>query len=257
MVELPAEKLLSLVFIVSGSIAALLLFLIIALVQFYVIKVRKQKELLATIVSTQENERIQIAREFHDNLGAMISLSISGLENLTHIDDAEKQKQSIRFLANNLNETRISLKDTIRNLAPGSHAGFNWIEELQRLALGIPQVQLKITIEVSGEPVIYSHLNQTNLFRIVQELINNGIKHSGAGYILISLVFLDDLLEISYEDNGKGFDSSNASAIEGFGMKSLEARTKTMCGRSAFQSSPGNGTRWNFRFSHKQLKDAN
>ncbi|HMX78526.1 MAG TPA: ATP-binding protein, partial [Chitinophagaceae bacterium] len=80
------------------------------------------------------------------------------------------------------------------------------------------------------------------IYRIVQELINNAIKHSGASHILVQLIQQDEEnLNITVEDNGKGFDASQTTANTA-GLRNVSSRVKYLNGKMDIQSHPGNGT---------------
>ena len=83
---------------------------------------------------------------------------------------------------------------------------------------------------------------ETVLYRVIQETVNNVIKHSGANSLDIQLNRDEDGINAMIEDNGKGFDSSKIDAFEGIGLKNIRTRVNFLKGNVDFSSSPGSGT---------------
>jgi signal transduction histidine kinase len=83
---------------------------------------------------------------------------------------------------------------------------------------------------------------ETILYRVIQECVNNVIKHSGADTLDISLIRDEDGISATVEDNGHGFDSSDKQKFEGIGLKNIISRIAYLKGEVDFDSSPGRGT---------------
>lgn len=256
MVELSPEKIIAVAIWTSIGAGLLIFFLGWALLRYYNAMVKKQQELVTTMVSTQEKERLRIARDMHDNFGNIfttIQLEISTLENIT---DINKMRKSFNHLNDNIELAKKELKYNVSQLAPGNLKTLKWLDELARFKELFETANLKLNIEVSGHVLTYSELNQTNLFRICQELINNMLKYAKADTVDFFITFTKTHLEIEYIDNGIGFNLEEKMDM-GFGLKSLKARTETMNGKCNCYSSLGEGTKWNFTFLHKNLLNKN
>jgi signal transduction histidine kinase len=122
----------------------------------------------------------------------------------------------------------------------GILATINWFcRECQNTCPSI-QIEKEITLQ---EREIPDRL-KTVIYRILQEAMNNVAKHSRASSVRISLVERENRIELSIEDNGRGFDLSEAKdALAGFGLTSLRERTDLSGGAYSIQSLPGKGTR--------------
>ena len=92
-----------------------------------------------------------------------------------------------------------------------------------------------------------------NLFRIIQELVNNSVKHSNCSEISISLSYASDILNLQYSDNGNGFDSKMVRE-KGMGLSNIDARTKLFNGKYTLESVPGKATAYNFIFDYSPVK---
>jgi len=82
---------------------------------------------------------------------------------------------------------------------------------------------------------------ERHVYRIVQEVITNTLKHAQADHLTIQLIKKGDVLGITAEDNGKGFDLSLKDSASGIGLKNIEARVEKLNGELTFDSSPGHG----------------
>ena len=80
------------------------------------------------------------------------------------------------------------------------------------------------------------------LYRVIQECVNNVIKHSGANHLDISLIKDEEGISATVEDNGKGFDTSKQETFEGIGLKNIISRIAYLKGTVEWESSPGKGT---------------
>jgi signal transduction histidine kinase len=86
------------------------------------------------------------------------------------------------------------------------------------------------------------HTRQVVLYRIMQELVNNAIKHAEASQILVLLQQTDNTLFLTVEDDGKGFDTTVGNKLKGAGLANIEARVEFLGGKIDIQSEPGTGT---------------
>ena len=80
------------------------------------------------------------------------------------------------------------------------------------------------------------------VYRIVQELLNNAVKHSGAAIILVQVMRHDNNLTITVEDNGKGFNKEEVQLMKGTGLKNIQSRVDYLKGQLDIKSTPGKGT---------------
>ena len=194
----------------------------------------------------QEEERMRIATDLHDRLGSMLStvkLLFSALDEKIDKNQEENKKQYEK--ANNLlDEACVEVRRVSHNLGTGMVANFGLvraIEELcesidesgkmkcQLLTYGIEEAKLKLKVEVG-------------IYRIVQELFNNVIKHSKAKKLTVQLNALEEELSITVEDDGVGFDPVKVRQKGGMGLNNLEQRAQNLGGTLHIDSRKGKGT---------------
>jgi signal transduction histidine kinase len=206
-------------------------------------KARQQEEILRNTISAQENERKRIAQDLHDEVGAMLSvvkLNVGRIEKKTEEPVAKELAAETKSY---LDEVITQVRRISRSLLPPSLEKLGLYFAFEELANWVNKSeQLKIVCWKGGEQFRFDNKKELAIFRIVQELLNNAIKHSEATVIYINSRFSPNKnLMISVTDNGKGFylkEKTNA----GLGLKNLESRSQIMDAKFKMKSTPGKGT---------------
>ena len=244
--------------IVITAIIVLLATLIITLIYLYQkkqlayhenldkLKLDNEKNILKTQVEIQENTFENISREIHDNIN--LSLTLAKL-NLNTINWNEKQKSEtlINSCVDLLSKAINDLSDISKSMNPEiiSNQGLiNAIEkEIDRIA---HTGHFKIKFAVTGEPIYMDAQKELVVFRIVQESINNIIKHAMATEIEIELHFKNDRLGLTIIDNGNGFCmetfDANPERKQKAGLTNMRTRAMMFNGNLKIKSNPGTGT---------------
>ena len=101
---------------------------------------------------------------------------------------------------------------------------------------------IKINLHSEGLQERLDGNTETVLYRVIQECVNNVIKHSGASNLDISLIKDADGIAATVEDNGKGFDTADKQKFEGIGLQNISSRVAFLKGTVDFDSAPGKGT---------------
>lgn len=206
----------------------------------------KEQELktIDALISGQEQERKRLASELHDNLGS--SLTTLRLY-LNSLDKKVTNHQARTMLA----QTEIVLNDTYTTVRNMSHERGSSILSSQGLIPTLEQLgeqiqktgAMQFEIVHNGEDL---HLNNTvelALFRTLQELINNIVKHSKATEASINITTYVDSLNFTIEDNGIGFDLKTTKSKEGgYGLRTIEQRIEKLGGSLEVDSTPNRGT---------------
>jgi signal transduction histidine kinase len=206
------------------------------------IKAEQQEKILRNTVQEQEKERKRISQDLHDEVGAMLSvvkLNIGRIEK--KIDDGKPCKLAT--------ETKLYLDEVItrvrrisRDLMPPSLEKLGLSFALEDMVAWINKSdQIKVDFSNSGEPFRFGIKKELAVFRIIQELVNNALKHSNAAHISIKLRFSDKYLAVSVTDDGDGFEVEKLKST-GLGLMNLESRSELMGAPCKLNSSPGKGT---------------
>lgn len=230
--------------IIAASLAAIALLLIVLFIQNRktqkqkIVNLEKEKENIAlrSLMAGEEKERSRIAKELHDGIGSLLAASKMHASKL-HADNSESNQTLLTLLDNASKETRrIS-----HNLLPESLMNKGLDVALQDFISSINESQL---LKADYQSInLSSNLPQSmqlSIYRIVQELINNIIKHSEATEALVQLNQNKNKLIITVEDNGKGFafDTSN----KGIGLQNIESRLSLLNGKIEVDSKDKLGT---------------
>lgn len=209
-----------------------------------------QKSLLETALDSEEAERRRMAEELHDDIGVMLSLTKMSVNQLIQKvgDEDSPEKALIDNVKNLLDETMQNVRRISKALVPSTLEKFGLeaaIDDLVSKASssGGPEV----TYTDSGESSLrHTAKTELALFRVVQELLNNAIKHASATHISIRLFSSGEMLVLVVEDNGAGFDPVAAGQIKsgGLGLKNIESRLSIINGKAVYRNlQPGTSVR--------------
>ena len=211
---------------------------------------RKQiKDLLKKVITSQEEERKRIAREFHDgilqDLAAML-IRVDVLKSYPESITPEKIEDIRSIIEKNIHE----VYTIIKNLRPailddlGFEAAVRWLLDTHLESKGIACF---VTISHAINTIEFEPLAEIELFRIIQEAITNIAKHAKAENVFVLLDLRDDVLDIEIEDDGHGFDPASVGletdSGRGLGLLGMEERASFLNWTLKVCSSPGQGTR--------------
>lgn len=206
-------------------------------------EIEHQKEILQSTIITQEEERKRIAQDMHDAISSklnVVSLNANFLvEEGIASGDANKIGDSILKVTSTVLE---SSRRIAHDLLPPTLQKFGLtaaLEELHEEVYDSGKFEFKYDVIYHEE--FLTKDKELHLFRIVQELINNSIKHSEASELSLFVKTEEKALSLQYRDNGKGFDLNNAQGAKGLGMSGIENRAVILEGVLTIESSPGNG----------------
>jgi two-component system NarL family sensor kinase len=188
-------------------------------------------------------ERNRLAREIHDTLAqglTAVSLQLESADALLEADADPARirkmvQQALALTRANLEEARRSVLD----LRAAPLAGRSLVEALVLLAEEAP---LPVDLLVTGGNQPLPPRVETGLYRIAQEAINNACQHAQASQVTVKLVATPQLVTLTVEDDGRGFDLEDVSSSR-FGLVGLNERVKLLNGRFHIESTPGQGTR--------------
>jgi signal transduction histidine kinase len=227
-----------------GAVGSLFLLLLIAILIYRGQKnkhVKLQQQLAlerAEAVNKIQDEKLRISRDLHDNIGSQLTFVISSLDNMNYLSDEDKRKEKLAMLGGYTRETMAQLRETIWALNSESISQDQLISKvaglIKQAKLTWPEIKFRIESSPSDKELLARQA--INLFRLVQEAINNAIKYSGAK----NIVFESSPLTIAVKDDGRGFDRESISG--GQGLKNMKARMEEIGFGFSINSKPGSGT---------------
>ena len=213
-----------------------------------------QQQLLAAeaVMKGEEQERTRLAKDLHDGLGGMLSgikYSFQTMKgNLIMTPDNQQAfERSMDMLDSSIKEMR----RVAHNMMPEALVKFgldtamkDFCDDINRSgalrvvyqSLGMDQLQVEQTTAIA-------------VYRIVQELLNNTMKHAAANTAIVQLSRTDTGINITVEDDGKGFDPVILSQGKGIGWSNIQSRVEYLKGKMDVRSTPGNGTSVNIEFN--------
>ena len=210
-------------------------------------QLEEEKKLMAAklLVEGQEKERKRIARELHDGLGVL--LSATRMQFTSIIDKSPENRPLIEKASRLLEEASRDVRKISHNMMPGLLTKLGFYEAVEDLIENIGDTaEISATCDITGEQERLPENKEIMLYRIVQEIVNNTLKHAQAKEISLKISISPGKLIINYSDDGKGFDAEKILLSEegAFGLKSLQSRVGFLNGAMNIESSPGKGTRY-------------
>jgi two-component system NarL family sensor kinase len=206
------------------------------------IKHEHQISLLSAILEGQEQERTRLARDLHDGLGGLLSgIKIQLSEMAPVLQDKAPQTLLQKILAH-LDNAVDELRRIARSMMPEVLLKYGLGEATKEYCRGLKSSGIDVTCQVFNYTNRMPHEHQTVLYRIMQELVNNAVKHAGATHILVQLQESGDRIFMTVEDDGKGFDAESIQHTKGSGLANIKARVAFLQGKMDIDSQPGTGT---------------
>lgn len=191
----------------------------------------QQKRILTSFIKGEARERERIGKELHDNIGSQLTrlkLSIGNTNEKELLEaDIDKICEDVRDLSHAISPKELKL--------------VSFVKAIEELSYDITdKLNLSITVSNFDFPEELQSPYREELYRVIQEALNNVIKHAGATQTEIQLFQHDKELSISIEDNGKGFNYPQKQ--EGFGLNSMKTRIKNLQGTFSVDSRENEGT---------------
>lgn len=205
-----------------------------------------QQQDMATkaVIDAEEKERKRIAGDLHDGVGQMMSaakMNLSGFESRINFAD-ENEKIAFEKIISLVDESCKEVRNVSHNMMPNALLKSGLSNAVKEFIEKIDSSVLKVNLYAEGLKDRLDSNVETVLYRVIQECVNNVIKHSEADTLDISLIKDKDGIAATIEDNGKGFDTSNKEKSEGIGLKNIKTRIDYLKGTVDFDSAPGKGT---------------
>ena len=211
---------------------------------------KKAEEILSSVnrrlIETQEAERTRIARELHDDINQRLALVSLNLENVR--EDFPQRRQRRR--AGRIEEIRNLVMDIVGDIQALSHqlhsSKLDYLGVVMACSSFCREVSarhgVKVEFDSSSIPKDLPREVSICLFRILQEALQNAIKHSGVRHYEVFLAAVSNEIHLSVHDPGVGFDPETTIDRHGLGLTSMKERLKLVGGELSIESSPSHGT---------------
>lgn len=199
-----------------------------------------QNKNFEAFINGQEQERKRIASDLHDGLAQNLVMLKMGIRNFNLPDQAQQEK--LNYYSGELDRMIEETRRISHNMMPGVLVDLGLLKALKSLVadLNTNHPTLHTTLSVSEPFIRLPSEVEIQLYRIIQELLNNVIKHSEATACDIHLTSDSTGIRIELKDNGKGFEKKNAKT--GIGLQNIESRVNSLNGTLTIDSAPAKGT---------------
>ncbi len=245
-------------FLLFGSIFSLAMF---GLLAWFIIKnirnksraALKEQQLIAkinaskSIFNAEENERLRIAKDLHDGIGQLLSAMKLNLQTL---DDKQLENPTIVKVLDIVDDCASEARQIAHNIMPHHLIEKGLSFALKDLVEKVNNPKLEVKMDIIGLEHRLDAELEIPIYRIIQESINNIIRHSKATSVYISLEKDSDNITCSIEDNGIGFDTNNTSK-KGIGLENMESRILYLNGTLEIHSQINKGTLLTFNLPQK------
>ena len=207
-----------------------------------IMKAAYEKAILQAQLEIQEQTFSVISGELHDNVGQVLSLAKVQINIMN--ESNQLNKEMLKAIKDNIGKAMTDLRDIARGLSPERIqlvSLYHTIkEELDRVnRSGV----LMTGLCIEGQERPLEGRKKLILFRIIQECIQNCLKHSQASCLRVNLVYLEEVLKVSVSDNGRGFSpNAGASGQDGLGLLNMQRRAWLAGGDTRIESQPDAGT---------------
>jgi signal transduction histidine kinase len=232
------------VLIVSGIVGIIIIYFIVSIIRQHRRSLALYKQSIFTEINTLEKERTRMAADLHDEVGPVLSaikLRLSSLDLHDPEDEAELSKTNAQIdkLLKRMREISFDLMpNSLLRKGLASAIG----EFIEYCSKSSP-----LEIHFQHEPITLTQQQSINLYRIIQEIIHNTIRHANASALQIELKKEREKIVLKASDNGTGFNyETKSKESSGLGLRNLLSRTEIIGGQMFFESKKNRGTSYTF-----------
>lgn len=195
-------------------------------------------------ISTLENERKRIASDLHDELGPLLSAVRIQINHLKL--ESDNDKKIISFASKHIDDILAKTREISYNLLPNTLVRKGLVKAVEEYINKL-HYNNSLKIELEADEILLSKEQEINIYRILQEVIHNTIKHSGASRLDIRLKKQGNLLLLMTADDGKGFNyDQQVENNNGLGLINLQSRTEVLNAKFNYESDSKTGTKYIF-----------
>ncbi|MBL0742294.1 sensor histidine kinase [Chryseolinea lacunae] len=205
-------------------------------------RLREREVEVKTMISTQEAERRRISRDLHDDIGTRLTALKMNLASLEERLTLHTTPDPLLLDSMNIiDDTLLDVRKMIVNLSPTVLEECGLVAAVKGLVTRLNMSgKMDVDFVTFGLPDFFPDELATTLYRIIQELLSNALKHSRATKVTVQLGCRDNTLFVMVEDDGHGFLQEQTS--KGYGLSNLRSRVNILHGHWQMESQPGHGT---------------
>lgn len=209
---------------------------------------------LKAMIQGEEKERKRIGMELHNGVGSQLTAVNLNLTAFQWKNKHIPEVNSLNEIIVQIQQTAIEVRKTAHNLLPASLIASGLYEAIKEFTIQFKNSPVEINVSKSGDMDIVNPSLSLVVYRILQELISNAIKHAEASRIDINLKLANNILSSGVTDNGKGFGLSHATS-NGLGIQQIKEQLNLLKGTFEIHTQPGTGTTIYFEIDLKHSKN--
>ena len=202
---------------------------------------RQQDAATRAVIEAEETERQRIAKDLHDGVGQMMSaakMNLVAFGRAHGVGDEHDWDNIISLVDDSCREVRA----VSHNMMPNALLKGSLAAALREFLTKVDGRALRVNLYTEGLDERLDATTETVLYRVIQECVNNVIKHAAAATLDVSVVRDEAGISITIEDDGRGFDPGIGRDAEGLGLKNIRTRVEYLKGIMEVDSAPGRGT---------------
>lgn len=212
------------------------------------LKAAYEREILQAQVEVQNHTLQQIGSDLHDNIGQLLSLTKLHLNALEEEPNPQSAASRLASIGAVVDLTIREVRALTKSLDKEFIEQFGLISSLKNELDRLEQTgRFTTRFSLSGSPYPLGFQHEIVLFRVVQEVLNNAVKHAEAAQIEITVLYATGQFDVAISDNGRGFDQAETQRRElgksGAGLRTMQRRMALIGGTCHIESGPGQGTR--------------
>lgn len=203
-----------------------------------------ERRILTTVLRTEEKERLNFSKELHDGLGPLLSSAKMSLGELAKRCPDGEDAELIYNTSSVIDEAIRSLREISNKLSPHTLNTFGLARAVSNFINKTISINSGRNVDIRFDTNLKTERFDPNveviLYRVIGELMNNSLKHSGASLLTLSMIYDGETVTIDYTDNGKGFDTA-AVLDTGMGLSNITSRVQSLKGTVEIESERAKG----------------
>ncbi len=207
-----------------------------------------QEEFSRQLLEQQEQDRERIAAELHDSLGQnLLVVKNRAVLGARNAEEQHQSKDHFDFISSIISDTLKEVREISHNLRPYQLDRLGLSDALHSTVQKVSESSsIIVEREIDDVDNVFTKEKEINIYRIVQESLNNILKHSHATKAKLAVKINHNVVFITVEDNGRGFSFADNKNGKGFGMRGMNERVRILNGTMSYHTEPGKGTKLEF-----------
>jgi two-component system NarL family sensor kinase len=241
----PEERFYTAITVAAIVLGIIIIYFITSMIRHQRRNVQLYRAKIKAEISTLENERRRIATDLHDELGPLLSAVRIRINHLS--SESDNDRNIVSYANKHIDDILTKAREISYNLLPNTLVRKGLVKAIEEYISKLREVHdLKIIFRADTSTTLDKE-KEINIYRIIQEVIHNTVKHAKAKQLIVELKEQGDQLILITADDGKGFNiGDKMSNSNGLGLINLQSRAEILNAKFSYDSEPDKGTRYIF-----------